>query len=356
MTVPSTRLIDCCSNASDLIPFDFEHIVEPFEGPEKTLEIEFSEPSHKLRAIPRHIWDQIITDAGATIMDVKTDAHGNSYILSESSLFVFEDRVVIKTCGTTTLLNALPKLTQACNDIGLEMSWITYSRKNFLFPHDQREPHKNFNEETSYLSSHVPLTIAQSLGPEESDHMFLCTSKIKESTTTTPACTLTMMMYGLHPTCSRKFAKSPLSTDGPSMTTNSGIRKLFPTALIHEWAFDPCGYSMNALLEGGAYATVHVTPQQSCSYASFETNLTGGSYKDIIDRVLEIFHPRRFTLSIGSRGKWVNEDPVPVHEKMLVTSSSQQVFVRECVDQVNPDVNRSFFMANYVLQSSGNTQ
>ena len=40
-------------------------------------------------------------------------------------------------------------------------------------------------------------------------------------------------------------------------------------ATVDDFVFDPCGYSMNGL-EGSAFSTIHVTPQQDCSYASLE--------------------------------------------------------------------------------------
>jgi len=45
----------------------------------------------------------------------------DTYLISESSLFVYDDRVVILTCGTTLLLKTLPVIVQAGADIGLEV-------------------------------------------------------------------------------------------------------------------------------------------------------------------------------------------------------------------------------------------
>ena len=38
---------------------------------------------------------------------------------------------------------------------------------------------------------------------------------------------------------------------------------------IDDYVFEPCGYSMNGV-EGGTFSTVHITPEQGFSYASFE--------------------------------------------------------------------------------------
>ena len=56
------------------------------------------------------------------------------------------------------------------------------------------------------------------------------------------------------------------------------------------YLFEPCGYSMNGLVESGFY-TIHITPEASCSYASFETDLFSGNYVELVERVLAIFQP-----------------------------------------------------------------
>merc|ERR1712059_144066 len=44
------------------------------------------------------------------------------------------------------------------------------------------------------------------------------------------------------------------------------------------------------------YMTIHVTPQPSCSYASFETNTSSVSIA-LIQQVLDIFRPGKFIIS-----------------------------------------------------------
>ncbi len=42
---------------------------------------------------------------------------------------------------------------------------------------------------------------------------------------------------------------------------------MFPKARIDDFLFQPCGYSMNGL-QGAGFMTIHVTPEDHCSYAS----------------------------------------------------------------------------------------
>ncbi len=86
-----------------------------FEGPEKVLEIDFA-PGHGsargLRDIPRGSWDGILTEAACTILDTLSNDKFDSYVLSESSLFVYPLKMILKTCGTTTLLKAIGPLLE----------------------------------------------------------------------------------------------------------------------------------------------------------------------------------------------------------------------------------------------------
>lgn len=67
----------------------------------------------------------------------------------------------------------------------------------------------------------------------------------------------------------------------------------FKELKIDEFIFDPFGYSMNAIF-GKNYYTIHVTPQDVCSYASFETNLKLETYSILTERLMEIFKPEQF--------------------------------------------------------------
>ncbi len=69
-----------------------------------------------------------------------------------------------------------------------------------------------------------------------------------------------------------------------SVIQRSGIGDLFPGAVCDDFLFDPCGYSVNGLL-GEGYFTIHITPQEGCSYASFETNINLPCYKELIEKV-----------------------------------------------------------------------
>lgn len=84
-----------------------------FEGSEKRLEVHFrdvdcSAPSTSgLRAISRTNLDKLMELAACEIVSCTSNAQLDSYVLSESSLFVYPRTWILKTCGNTKLLNCL---------------------------------------------------------------------------------------------------------------------------------------------------------------------------------------------------------------------------------------------------------
>jgi S-adenosylmethionine decarboxylase len=70
--------------------------------------------------------------------------------------------------------------------------------------------------------------------------------------------------------------------DSEEVTEKSGISSLMPGAVINDWLFEPCGYSLNAL-NGPTHYTIHVTPEPACSFVSFATNAKVDDYKPLME-------------------------------------------------------------------------
>jgi len=66
---------------------------------------------------------------------------------------------------------------------------------------------------------------------------------------------------------------------------------------------------MNGLADS-VYSTIHVTPEPQCSYASFETNCSASSYKQMILRVFDIFKPATVTLTLFRENTQSEHDAV----------------------------------------------
>src|SRR5690606_3511804 len=73
------------------------------------------------------------------------------------------------------------------------------------------------------------------------------------------------------------------------------------------YLFRPDGYSLNAIREA-EYYTVHVTPEEISSYASFETNYRFlGHVQETIHKVIDIFRPKAYDLILFQ----MNQIPQP---------------------------------------------
>merc|ERR1712238_88545 len=69
---------------------------------------------------------------------------------------------------------------------------------------------------------------------------------------------------------------------------------------VDDWAFEPCGYSMNGLRDR-FYYTIHVTPESGFSYASFETNDPQYREPKWVERIASTFKPTALTLTLTTR-------------------------------------------------------
>jgi len=416
-----------------------------FEGPEKLLEVWFT-PSEKalppsasplgLKAVAQDTWKEMLDLVNCKVLSIVESRNVDAYLLSESSMFIFPHKLVLKTCGTTTLLYGLPRILEiAALEAGFPhvkadaaegiMTAATphrvfYSRKNFLFPDQQRGPHRSWRDEVKYLDKMFLGGSAYMIGKMNGEHWYLYITGPRTELTppTTPDEdkfqtptqkmmlpetlpdaepgdeTLEILMTDLEENNARQFYledassiahdnarrshlarkhaiehlgvipennrsdpsiisgntlvngsedagfdvfaqtssdhsgyNSPdeeplsfgeeLSTEGHTLgtvvTEACGLADVYPTskypdARIDSYLFTPCGYSANGVVplpgdaESTSYWTVHVTPEPQCSYASFETNVptrqTGRDTVDIVQQVVGIFQPGRFSVTL----------------------------------------------------------
>lgn len=355
----------------------------------------------------------------------------DAYLLSESSMFVFPHKLILKTCGTTTLLLGLQRLLHiAAVHAGFPFSnassvdniraaatpyRVFYSRKNFLFPDKQRGPHRSWKQEVKYLDDMLSHGSAYMVGKMNGDHWYLYLTPPNQELTPpiTPQSethdlamndagnelglggecsgdeyvdeTLEILMTDLDPENAKQFflshasavacdkmaaenkaasydaviseaelldevdvfsngsdsdlhegeAKTPeideaLTTEGHALGTvisdNCGLADVYPTSVypdarIDAYLFSPCGFSANGVVpapvakdgetKAAHYFTVHVTPEDGFSFASFETNVPGGQKgrdtADIIEHVVNIFKPGRFSVTLfEAKGRRAN--------------------------------------------------
>ena len=311
-----------------------------FEGPEKKLEIFFhAAPANArgFRSFEGPVWSDVLLDARCTILHREANESFDAYLLSESSLFVYPNKLILKTCGTTTLLLVLPKVLALAAKLGCALADVHYSHFRYAFPKLQPYPHSSFDEEQrtleQLLHGHVgavrAATLANSppiaagscwyaLCAEAPEAPWPAAAAAEEGET--PIFEVAMeglparlrdCFFGDHPMHAGAEGKALAA----SMTDRCGLREVLALGescgsggegggaaamVVDDWAFEPCGYSMNAL-RGDYYYTVHVTPESGYSYASFETNDPAYASAEGVRRVAAAFMPETLTVTLTTR-------------------------------------------------------
>ncbi|KAI4375251.1 hypothetical protein MLD38_013143 [Melastoma candidum] len=291
-----------------------------FEGFEKRLELMFYEPGifadpegMGLRALSKSQLDEILDPAQCTIVSSLSNEDVDSYVLSESSLFVFPYKIIIKTCGTTKLLLSIPAILKLAGSLSLVVKSVRFTRGSFLDPGAQLFPHRSFCEEVAVLDTYFgklgsgskAFLMGGSSGESQQWHVY--SASAEKTLDTGLVYTLEMCMTGLDSKRASIFFKEN-SPSAAVMTDTSGIRKILPESEICDFDFETCGYSMNAL-EGPMVSTIHITPEDGFSYASFESvgyDPKVVDYSQMLKRVLDCFEPAEFSVALHSKSVQVD--------------------------------------------------
>ena len=272
-----------------------------FEGIEKLLEVWFDEDGkacQDLRNITKDEWSEMLNHVNCEIIGVKSADGMTAYLLSESSMFVSKNRFILKTCGRTTLLKAVEPLLKLVKEKCQfeKVLDVFYSRKNYQRPELQESIQSTFDREVGTLDKIFDSAgAAYALGRINRDCWYLYT--IERVGVLQADQTLELLMQDLDPDKMKTFTKE-FAKDGADASKKSGISDLIPGTTIDDFLFEPCGYSMNGILPNDQYFTIHITPEASFSYVSFETNVSEESYQELIGKVLDIFRPGKFLMTL----------------------------------------------------------
>ncbi|KAE8124404.1 hypothetical protein FH972_019295 [Carpinus fangiana] len=214
----------------------------------------------------------------------------------------------------TQLLKSIRPLLHHAHHLGLTLCSCRYTRGSFIFPKAQPFPHTTFKEEVICLEESLPTnlccrkaSVMPSKTPSHSWHVFTASDR---DDTHVPGVlyTLEVCMTEIDRDLARKFFQRPGDAAGKEMTQLTDIRDINPDALICDFAFDPCGYSMNGIIDDDR--TIHITSEDGYSYVSFECV---GSISDdhdddvqILKNAVQVFRPATMSVSTTctSREVW----------------------------------------------------
>jgi len=287
-----------------------ESIEDVYEGVEKKLTLKFSGAEHfSIRQmIKEKVWKNMVHAVDAEILSVMRNESIDAYLLSESSLFVFDDKVCLKTCGKTRIFNAVgvvvPKIAKGIP--GINLTWVRYSRPTYRFPGRQLEGYdEGFESEVERLKAVTAEATGSSwnsaihttgIGITFHSSTLFQHEKHSESTGVDEMSEakqgklcMDLAMFNL---CSAKM--SCFFGHQKNVLEASCLRRFLPCdtsrLMIDDYSFKPCGYSLNAL-DGEYFWCVHVTPQEKYSYVSFETNHP--SALTVHKKLIEFYVPSR---------------------------------------------------------------
>ncbi|CAI0466483.1 unnamed protein product [Linum tenue] len=310
-----------------------------FEGFEKRLELRFygddplattnrySSPLGLRQILDFDSLVQVLNAVQCTVVSAVGNRYFDAYVLSESSLFVYPTKIIIKTCGTTQLLKSIRPLIQlatSSHDQDLSLCALRYTRGSFIFPESQPSPHTSFADEVDYINRHLPPSLRRRKAAvmpsnltSHSWHVFTATTDQAPHLIgpgLEPFYTVEVCMTELDRAQARNFFQPPGKgrngdVAGKEMTKLTGISEINPGSIICDFGFDPCGYSMNGI-DQERYSTIHVTPEDGYSYASFEC--VGSAFDDDVDdlvevlkKVVRVFGPGVVSVSTTGAGREV---------------------------------------------------
>jgi len=172
-----------------------------------------------------------------------------------------------------------------------------------VFPDKQHYPHRSFEEECTYLNTHVPALENKYISINNNKYKVYVNSKYIWRTHQNKG---DIIEYN-----KIVYFKISLAQDYIDQIRLI-ISKYIDT--YDDYIFTPYGYSLNAY-KGSGYITIHVTPQSGCSYVSIE--YMGVDIFNAISKLYEVFH---YKVPKIDESKKYNIDLLSINNTVLVKS------------------------------------
>lgn len=302
-----------------------------FEGSEKKVEILVHQNQLSLlNDLSDDFWSELVNRCNAQILSSISNDKCKAFLLSESSLFVWDDYFLILTCGETNLVNSVKYFIE---ELGVNtIKHLTYQRKNEYFSHAQPSC---FGDDVKQLAKYIPGR-AMRFGAMDSHHTF-----VFHQDNQFKACiddkTYEFFAYQISQDASNHLTKPGLTAH--DIRTFLKLDELIPNFQLDDFVFEPYGYSVNAIYDN-KYLTVHVTPQSDSSYVSFESNI---NLIELIPIILQILEPASFDLLSYNETEFKTLTNKNVPNRYVSQSLIQQTLTNGFL--VN--------FANYILPTQG---
>jgi len=255
-----------------------------FEGAEKKLEILVKNKDLLRNLNGSSFWEELVNKCDAEILSKVSNDKLTAFLLSESSLFVWEDKILMLTCGQTKLINSAHFFI---NKIGVEnIEGLFFQRKNEIRSHLQPT---DFIKDAETLNDLITGEAIR-LGKMHSHHTQIFYSTTPYATKEGDF-TSELLMYDMDSEVIKFLTDENLKKE--QIRKFFRINLLFKDYEIDDFVFNPYGYSLNGIKED-KYFTIHVTPQETSPYISFETNIK--NIEGVLNQLTEICRPFSFDI------------------------------------------------------------
>ncbi len=235
-----------------------------FEGSEKKAEIIIDATQISLMAdLEENFWQALVQCCNAKILSTIENKDCKAFLLSESSLFVWHDRLLIITCGNTRLVHSVEYFIQ---QVGMsKIQQITYQRKNEYFAHAQLS---SFGDDIALLGQYVKGQ-AFRFGELDGHHNYIFNQDTNFNLHQEDK-SYELIAYQICQKASDKLTTLGLAAN--EIREFLQLDRLLAGYTLDDFVFEPFGYSINAIKDMH-YLTIHITPQASSSYVSIQANI-----------------------------------------------------------------------------------
>ncbi|KAF8044584.1 hypothetical protein N665_7673s0001, partial [Sinapis alba] len=228
-------------------------------------------------------------------------------------------------------ISNIQPLIHLARNVNLTLRACRYSRGSFIFPNSQPFPYTSFKGEVVVVEESLPMnslryrkasvmTPNSNNNPSRAWHVFTASADVEpdETVVVVEVCMTELDRVNARSFFRRKGDEKNSDSAGKEMTRLSGIDMINANAFICDFAFDPCGYSMNGV-DGDRYSTIHVTPEEGFSYASFECGLSlyDGDIAEVLARAIDVFRPGCLSIATTYNGEGYDHEVTKRVERVL---------------------------------------
>jgi len=247
-----------------------------YEGTEKRLEISLKQDS--LLQFPEAFWQEMVAQADAFILSKIENENTRAYLLSESSLFIWKNRLLLITCGNTSLIKAAQFFQKKIAKENIQS--LLFHRHQAIRPKFQKS---NFAQDCVLLNTYLPGKTMRWREKYKGDLFLYGNSSAADSSSKH-----ILMLHGLSGLFATKLQAGAVSTEQIAATL--AFTDFFPKLAIDQYTFTPKGYSLNALA-GNNYLTIHITPEKLSNYLSLESSFNKQILTPFIKHLICLFTP-----------------------------------------------------------------